>query len=186
MSDFTLPQTANLPNFALNNNNNLRLGSTGFSQFPDFNKTNTSGIDVGFSGGVNPDVAQPFNLNNIGTDGFTPNGTGSIPDSAGPGFLDPKGGSRFLVPGLEALTGVGNFFLARDQLKLGKKQFKNAKETNVRDFNSQSQVYNTSLENAKRNNLAASGGFDTSTAEGQAAFDQALNDYVTKNSIQSV
>lgn len=115
------------------------------------------------------------------------NGGGPL-DLAGagdPGFFDKAGGSRFLVPGLEALTGVGNFFLAKDQLKLGRDQFNLARDQNTRDFNSQAQVHNTRLEAGQSNRLQNSGAFDLSTEQGQQDFDAALDAYVKENSIQS-
>lgn len=117
-----------------------------------------------------------------GQPGLTmPGGAGEIP-----GFFDPKGGSRFIIPGMEALTGIGNYFLAKDQLDLGRDQFGFAKDQSNRDFNSQASVFNTNLEDSKASSMRANSAFDTSTPEGQAKFDQALSDYVEQNSVKNV
>ena len=147
----------------------FNLPSTFNAPGQSFLDTQSTNVNTGFNAGVTPGGIPSFNL---------PGGAGATPD-----FFSEAGGSRFLVPGLEALTGLGGLYLAKNQLDLGEEQFDFSKSANIRDFNTQAQVFNTNLENDKRRSLTGSGGFDQSTTEGQAQFDQALQEYVDRNKI---
>ena len=154
----------------------FNLPSTFNAPGQSFLDTQSTNVNTGFNAGVNP--VTPGGIPSFSLPGSTPGGAG-----AQPGFFSEAGGSRFLVPGLEALTGLGTAFLAKNQLDLGEDQFDFARSANIRDFNTQAQVFNTNLENDRRRSLVSSGGFDTSTPEGQAQFDQALQEYVDRNQI---
>lgn len=180
-----LPALSNIPDLNVNASN-FRIGSTGFGNDPG---TGTIGTPMSrpnpLQTNINP--IPDFSGGNVpGQPGLYQN-----PDVFGgagetPGFFSPQGGSRFLIPGLNALTGVGNYFLSKDMLDLGQDQFNFSKEQSNRDFNAQAGVFNTNLEDQKASAMRTSGGYDTSTPEGQAAFDEALDAYVKENSIQDV
>jgi len=170
--DLTI-QPQQIPGFNLPSN--MSSFNTGGQDF--LNRPGTA-VNTGFNAGIDPS-AQISPIPD-----FISGGLPGTPEAT-PGFFDEAGGSRFLVPGLEALTGLGGLYLGKQQLDLGKEQFDFSKQANVRDFNSQAQVFNTNLEGNQRSVLSASGGYDTSTPEGQAQFDQALNDYVERNKISA-
>lgn len=146
-----------------------------------------------FSPNTNP-ASRPSNARfnfapSIDMGGNVPGQPGlTIPgmDNINPDFFDPTGGSRFLVPGLEAFTGLGSLYLGSKALGLGEEQFAFSKAQSNRDFAAQADVFNTNLANAQQRRLQSSGAFDTSTPEGQAQFDAALDAYVAENRIQDV
>lgn len=173
------------------------------NQIPTFNLPNSmsnfgytpqSTPDTGY---IDPLASMKEGMPGQTNYGYNPQNTpilnqGNIPSIPGtkdmdsPGFFSPEGGSRFLIPGMNALTGIGNYMLSKDMLELGQDQFNFSKNQSNRDFNSQAQVYNSNLQNSYKNNLKASGGYDTNTPEGQQAFDDALNAYVAENKISDV
>lgn len=147
---------------------NIQNNSLGFNQNSFLDTPTNNPIDIGFSG-------KNFGFGDV-----------TKPPGTEPGFFDEYGGSRFIIPGLEAFTGLAGLSLARDQINLGKDQFAFGKAQSNRDFNSQAQVFNSNLTDAKGARLQNSGQFDTSTPEGQAAFDAALNQYVEQNKVNTV
>lgn len=151
------------------------LGTESYGKDTSFLNKPGAGVNTGFNAGIDPNAPiSPI-------PGFTsmPN----IPGAEAPGFFDAAGGSRFIVPGIEALSGLGGLYLAKQQLDLGQDQFNFVKDANTRDFASQAQAYNTNLQQNQRSVLSAKGTYDTSTPEGQAEFDAALEDYVNQHKI---
>jgi len=98
---------------------------------------------------------------------------------------DPKSGafSNYVIPGLDALSGLTQAYTGYQALGLAEDQFDLGKAQYNRDLKNQSDVFNLNLEASQRRGMGDEGLYDQTTDAGRAKFEQDLARYVQENSI---
>jgi len=171
---FNLPTPTTFGDSRFNNTNPASRPSTSLSP----------NLDVGANGSLSPvpNFDGSTLANTLGLD------TGNFAKDTGAfdGFFSEAGGSRFLIPGLEALTGLAGLSQGKKLLNLGRDQFNFSKDTSNRDFNAQADITNNNIRNSAAQGFRNTGRFDTSTPEGKAAFDKSLDEFVAQNSVKNI
>ena len=91
----------------------------------------------------------------------------------------------FVMPAINAASGVAQGILGYKSLQLGQDQFNTSRGQFNRNLENEGKHYNAILENERSNQMRTNNMYDTSTPEGRAEFKTALDAYVKNNSINT-